>query len=219
MAKMKIILGNKNYSSWSLRPWLVLKHIGLPFEELVVPLDQPSTCQDIARYSPSGRVPVLIDGEVTVWDSLAICEYLYELFPDRKLWPQDPRARAAARSVSAEMHSGFQSLRQEFPMKFRESISKAISPEVKQDIDRICALWTDCRRQFGATEPFLFGAFSIADAMYAPVVSRFKTYGVALDGVPAGYAEAVWSLPSVQEWLAAARAEPYQMARYETPAV
>jgi len=217
MPTLKIVLGNKNYSSWSLRPWLVLKHLGARFEEQVIPLDQPSTAEQIRKFSPSGRVPVLIDGDTVVWDSLSICEYLHERFPERNLWPKDAKARAMARSVSAEMHSGFPALRQHLPMKLRETFPpKALQPDVKADISRILQLWSDCRSRFGATGPFLFGAFTIADAMYTPVVSRFKTYAVPLEGSAAAYAETLWSLPSVQEWLAAARAETYPMARYET---
>ena len=217
MPTLKIVLGNKNYSSWSLRPWLVLKHLGARFEEQVIPLDQPSTGEQIRKFSPSGRVPVLIDGDTVVWDSLSICEYLHERFPERNLWPKDAKARAMARSVSAEMHSGFPALRQHLPMKFRETFPpKALQPDVKADISRILQLWSDCRSRFGADGPFLFGAFTIADAMYTPVVSRFKTYAVSLEGSAAAYAETLWSLPSVQEWLAAARAETFPMARYET---
>ncbi len=217
MPTLKIVLGNKNYSSWSLRPWLVLKHLGARFEEQVIPLDQPSTAEQLRKFSPSGRVPVLIDGDTVVWDSLAICEYLHERFPDRSLWPKDAKARAMARSVSAEMHSGFSALRQHLPMKFRETFPlRPLQPDVRADIARILQLWSDCRVRFGGGGPFLFGAFSIADAMYAPVVSRLKTYGVLLEGLAAAYAEALWGLPSVQEWLAAARAETYQMPRYET---
>ncbi len=216
MPTLKIVLGNKSYSSWSLRPWLVLKHLGVPFEEQVIPLDQPSTAEEIRKHSPSGRVPVLVDGDTVVWDSLAICEHLAERFPDRKLWPEEPKARATARSVSAEMHSGFTALREHLPMKIRETFPpKPLRPEVKADIARIFQLWNDCRARFGAKGPFLFGAFSIADAMYAPVVSRFKSYAVPLEGPAAAYAAAIWSLPSVQEWLAAARAETHRMARYE----
>jgi glutathione S-transferase len=213
------VLGNKNYSSWSLRAWLLLKEIGVPFEEKVIPLDQPQTAEEIAKYSPSGRVPALLDGDLVVWDSLAVCEYLNEKFPEKRLWPADARTRATARSVSAEMHSGFQALREHLPMKFRESLRLAgLAPEVKRDVDRILQIWSDCRRKFGAAGPFLFGQFSIADAMYAPVVSRFKTYGVALEGSPADYAETIWNLPAMQEWFAAARAEPYRVARYEAQA-
>ncbi len=217
MPTLKIVLGNKNYSSWSLRPWLVLKHLGARFEEQVIPLDQPSTAEQIRKFSPSGRLPVLIDGDSVVWDSLAICEHLHERFPDRNLWPKDGKARATARSVSAEMHSGFTALRQQLPMRFRETFPAGpLPPDVKADIARILQLWTDCRARFGGGGPFLFGAFTIADAMYAPVVSRFKTYAVPLEGSAAAYAEVLWSLPSVQEWLVAARAETHRMPRYET---
>ena len=216
MGVLKIVLGNKNYSSWSLRAWVALKHLGVPFEEQVIPLDQPSTAEQIRKFSPSGRVPVLIDGDAAVWDSLAICEYLNERFPDGKLWPVQAKARAVARSVSAEMHSGFTALRQHLPMKFRESFPpRTLAPEVQADIARIVELWTDCRARFGGGGPFLFGAFSIADAMYTPVVSRFRTYAVPLKGVAAAYAQAIWSLPSVQDWLAAARAETFGMSRYD----
>src|SRR6516164_5477387 len=159
MAQLKIVIGNKKYSSWSLRGWLALKHTGEPFEEILVPLDQPSTREQLLRHSPSGRVPVLIDGDTVVWDSLAICEYLNERFPDRNLWPKDATARAMARSVSAEMHSGFFALREHLPMKFRETFpSKPLRPDVKADISRILQLWNDCRSRFGAGGPFLFGA-------------------------------------------------------------
>src|SRR5262249_25991333 len=195
---------------------LVLKHLGARFEEQVVPLDQPATAEQIRKFSPSGRVPVLIDGDTVVWDSLAICEYLNERFPERNLWPKDAKVRAMARSVSAEMHSGFTALREQLPMKFRETFPpKPLQPNVKADISRILQLWNDCRARFGTGGPFLFGSFTIADAMYTPVVSRFKTYAVPLEGSAAAYAEAIWSMPSVAEWLAAARAETYRMPRYE----
>lgn len=216
MAQLKIVIGNKKYSSWSLRGWLVLKQIGVPFEEILIPLDQPNTQEQIARYSPSGRVPTLIDGEVVVWDSLAICEHLNERFPDRHLWPADRKARAVARSISAEMHSGFQNLRNDLSMKIVESIpTSTFRPEVKEEIRRIIAIWTDCRQRFAGGKPFLFGDFSNADVMFAPVVSRFRTYGVPLEGTAAAYAETIWKLPAMQEWLAAAKIEPHRMARYE----
>jgi glutathione S-transferase len=217
MSSFKIILGNKNYSSWSLRPWLVLKHCGVPFEEEVIPLDQPTTSAAITRWSPAGRVPILLHGELAVWDSLAICEYLNEQFPERKLWTADPRARARARSISAEMHSGFQALRQQMPMKVKESIpTPNPSAEVKADIERILAIWTECRSFFGRGGSFLFGDFTIADAMFAPVVSRFHTYGVQMKGAAAEYAACIWNLPSMQEWAKAATAENFKMSRYET---
>ncbi len=213
---MKIVLGNKNYSSWSMRPWLVLQHFGIPCEEQVVPLDQPTSAADIARFSPSGRVPALLVGELTVWDSLAICEYLADKFPDKALWPKDPAARAVARSVSAEMHSGFAALRTHCPFKLKETFEpKPLLPEVQADVDRIVALWSDCRRRYGQGGPFLFGAFSIADAMYAPVVSRFRTYGVKPGGEAGTWMDAVWALPEVQRWGEAARAESFHMKRYD----
>jgi glutathione S-transferase len=213
---LTLVLGNKNYSSWSLRPYVALRQVGVPFEEKVIPLDQPQSAAEIARYSPSGRVPVLLDGDARIWDSLAICEYLNERFPQAHLWPADAAARATARSVSAEMHSGFQALREAMPMKIKESIPRADIPApVRQDIARITALWADCRQRFGSGGPFLFGAFSIADAMYAPVVTRLRTYGVPLAGAAAEYSTAIWKLPAMQDWLSAAQAETFRMARYE----
>ncbi len=214
---MKLVLGNKNFSSWSLRPWMVIQHLGVPCEEEVVPLDQPDTAERIARVSPAGRVPVLIDGDVTVWDSLAICEYLAESFPDRQLWPADRAARATARAVAAEMHSGFTALRTHCPMKFKEVFEpRPLAKELQADVDRIVSLWEDARRRFGAAGPFLFGSFSIADAMYAPVVSRFHTYGVSPGGAAGAWADLMWSSPAMQRWGEAAKAEPFHMKRYET---
>ena len=216
MAQLKIVIGNKKYSSWSLRGWLAVKHTGEPFDEIVVPLDQPTTREHLLRHSPSGRVPVLIDGDTMVWDSLAICEYLSERFPQRRMWPEDRKARALARSISAEMHAGFQNLRNDLCMKIVESIpTSSFRPEVKEEIQRILSIWTDCRQRYGRNKPFLFGDFTIADAMFAPVVSRFRTYGVPLEGSAAAYAEAIWSLPAMQEWVAGAKVESHRMARYE----
>jgi glutathione S-transferase len=212
---MKLVIGNRNFSSWSLRPWLVMEAFGLPREEEVVPLDQPDTAARIAAISGAGRVPVLLDGALAVWDSLAICEYLAERFPEKGLWPRDPAARAVARSACAEMHSGFQALREACPMKFKETFPpRPLPPEVQANVDRIAALWEDCRRRFGQGGPFLFGAFSVADAFYGPVVSRFRTYGIPLGGAAAAYAEAMWKHPAMQKWLAAAQAETFQMKRY-----
>jgi glutathione S-transferase len=208
MSTLKIVLGSKNLSSWSLRPWLVLKHLGVPFEEVVIALQQPTTAAEIRRYSPSGKVPALLDGDVTLWDSLAICEHLNERFPDRALWPTEPKARATARSVSAEMHSGFTALRTDMPMNVCGSFPAVPRrPEVQQDIARIQALWTECRKTHGAGGPFLFGAYSIADAMFAPVVTRFRSYCVPMDGEVARYADTHWTLPAMQQWVKGARAE------------
>ena len=209
MADITIYLGNRNYSSWSLRPWLALKQTGAAFDEEVIPLSEPTTRSTVLRFSPSGRVPALKHNELTVWDSLAICEYLAETFPQAKLWPEDKAARAVARAVSAEMHSGFVALRDHLPMNMRSSFpNRGVTPEVQADINRITAIWRDCRKRFGADGPFLFGGFTIADAMYAPVVSRFRTYKVELEEEAQAYTDAVWALPALQEWLTAAKNEP-----------
>jgi glutathione S-transferase len=209
MADFTIYIGNKNYSSWSLRGWLMLKHTGAAFEEVLIPLSEPSTRATILRHSPSGKVPALRHGDQLVWDSLAIGEYLAELYPSTRLWPEEMKARSLARAVSAEMHAGFAPLRTHLPMNMRSSFpERGVTPEAQADINRITALWRDCRSRFGAGGEFLFGHFSIADAMYAPVVSRFRTYKIALEEEAQRYADAIWALPALQEWLAAARNEP-----------
>jgi len=205
---MRLVIGNKNYSSWSLRPWLVLKQTGVPFEETRIPLDTPDTRRQILEFSPTGKVPVLIDGDLTIWDSLAIAEYLAEQYPAAKLWPSDVKSRAWARSVSAEMHSGFMPLRSHMSMDLRAARhGQGRTPEVLADIARIVTIWRDCRAEYAVDGDFLFGAFTIADAMYAPVVSRFRTYGVPLDGICEAYAEAILALPAMQAWSQAAHAE------------
>ncbi len=210
MNDLCIYLGNKNYSSWSLRAWLLLKQTGAPFREVIIPLYQDNSREQLRAHSPSGKVPALTHGELTVWESLAIAEYLAETFPAAQLWPAAPAARAVARSVSAEMHAGFTALRTHLPMDMRKRYPGREWPaEAGEDIRRIIELWTDCRRRFGAGGDFLFGAFSIADAMYAPVVSRFVSYGVELDGVAAAYRDAVWAWPALREWVKAAEAEPW----------
>ena len=211
MADFTLYIGNKNYSSWSLRGWLMVKASGIAFEEVMIRLSQPNTKAEVMRHSPSGRVPALVHGNDTVWESLAIGEYLAEIYPDTDLWPRDRAARAVARSVSTEMHAGFSALRNHFPMNVRSSFpNRASTPEVQADIDRITAIWHDCRTRFGKDGPFLFGAtFGNADAMYAPVVSRFRTYKVDLDAGAQAYCDAVWSWPPMQEWAAAAKKEPW----------
>ncbi|TLS19156.1 MAG: glutathione S-transferase family protein [Betaproteobacteria bacterium] len=207
---LQLVIGNKNFSSWSLRPWLLLKQAGLPFREIPVRLRQADTKAQILAHSPSGKVPALIDGDLTVWDSLAICEYLAEKasLNHVDLWPADPKARAEARSVSAEMHSGFAALRQHMSMEVAASRpGEGQTPEVLADIARIAALWTSCRERFAAAGPFLFGDFSVADAMYAPVAFRFHTYGVELPPLAAAYRDTLLALPAMQEWAAGARAE------------
>ncbi|MBY4731703.1 glutathione S-transferase family protein [Cupriavidus pauculus] len=206
---MKLVIGNKNYSSWSLRPWLLLRHAGIAFEEVALRLFTPDFDVEIARYSPAGKVPTLIDGDVTVWDSLSISEYVAERFPEKQLWPADAAARATARSVCAEMHSGFGNLRSQMPMNITAKLAPGIgwNVAVQGDIDRIASIWTDLRARHGAKGPFLFGAFSVADAFYAPVVSRFATYGVRLPDAAQAYADFMLALPAMQEWIAGARAE------------
>jgi len=210
-----LVIGNKNYSSWSLRPWLVMRHFGVPFEEVRLPLDTPEFVRGVAQLSPSGRVPVLHQGDLVVWDSLAIAEYVNETFLDGRAWPGDSAQRAVARAVSAEMHSGFQTLRNQLPLNCRKRARNFVpSAEAKRDIDRIAELWRECRAHAGEGE-FLFGAFSIADAMYAPVVLRFRTYGIALGDVERRYADAILALPGVREWLAAAEAEGLPLPKYD----
>jgi glutathione S-transferase len=208
MSAFTLIIGNRNYSSWSLRPWLAMKMAGVAFEEIVIPLRQDATAAEIARHSPGGKVPALRHGELVVWESIAILEYIAEAFPEARLWPRQRQARAVARAASAEMHAGFVALRTHMPMNIRSSkFGRGRTPEVEKDIRRIVALWEDCRARFGAGGPFLFGAFGNTDAMYAPVVTRFTTYGVALEGTARAYADAILALPPMREWFAAAKAE------------
>lgn len=203
---LKLVIGDRNYSTWSLRPWLAIKQAGLPFEEIMIPLRDSQTKTEILKYSPSGKIPCLIDGQTVVWDSLAICEYLAEKSPS--LWPGDRKARAEARSIAAEMHSGFPALRQGMPMDILASKPfDERSAEVTADIARIVAIWEACRARYAKTGPFLFGSFSIADAMFAPVVWRFLTYVVDLPPASKAWVETMTALPAMQEWRAGAQAE------------
>jgi glutathione S-transferase len=212
---LKLIIGDKTYSSWSMRAWLALELTGEPFEEVLVPLDRPDTAQRIAGFSPAGRVPVLLDSDLAVWDSLAICEWLAERFPAARLWPEAPRARAVARSVSAEMHAGFQALRTSLPMNLRLRRPAApLASGVQADLARLRAIWRGLLAQPRDGE-FLFGRFGIADATFAPVVGRCLTYGVALDGPEAAWADAVWRHPAVARWVAGARAEQRSIPKYD----
>jgi len=213
---MKLVVGTKSKSSWSLRPYLALAHVGVPFEEQVIDLDRPDTHAEIRKVSPAGLVPILFDGDLMIWDSLAICEYLAELFPDAHLWPEDRAARARARSVSAEMHSGFPSLRRDMPMNVRASLPRrGRTAEALADVVRVLEIWRECRKA-ATGGPFLFGRFSIADAMFAPVTMRFVTYGVDLDDVCQAYVDAVQDLPAVRAWRAAAEQEPWSI-EYPVP--
>lgn len=207
----KLVLGDKNYSSWSLRPWLLMRMFEIPFEEINVDIYNPGARNRILEYSPSGKVPALKVGDLTIWDTFAITEYLTEKHPDLAIWPKDSAPRAIARAVAAEMHSGFEHLRGEMPMDILSSKPvDEISVGVSRDTSRIVDIWRMCRATYGGDGPFLFGTFSAADAMYAPVTSRFRTYGVALaeygdDGTAQAYCETILSLDAIAEWSAAAR--------------
>ena len=219
MPAYTLIVGNKNYSSWSLRPWLLMKQAGVDFDEIRVPLYGPGYKDELRKYSPAGKVPVLLHGDLSVWDSLAICEYIAERHPERQLWPADAARRAVARSISAEMHSGFSALRSNMSMNCRGSFpGVGRTVEVAGDIERIQRIWNECRERAAAQGPFLFGAFTIADAMYAPVVLRFKTYAVQLSAASRQYADAILALPSLQEWVEAGRAEPEVIPAFEPAA-
>lgn len=210
--KATLYVGNRNYSSWSIRGSLLVRQSGIECDELVIPLDTGESKARIAAVSPSGRVPVLYAGGAVVWDSLAIAEFLHEQRPNAGLWPADVKARALARSVSAEMHSGFGALRSQMPMDMRGKHSVPSTAELEEDIARIDALWTACRTVHGGGGEYLFGAWSAADAMYAPVVSRFRSYGVELSPIARAYAAAVWEWPALQSLAAEAVAEPWSLA-------
>ena len=209
---LTLIIGNKNYSSWSLRPWIAMKVAGIAFAEVVIPLYEPGSREQVLQYSPTGKVPVLIDGDQHIWESLAILEHLAERFPDAKLWPPDARARSHARAVAAEMHAGFMALRKSCPMNlWLPRKPRPQSDEVKAEVARIEALWTECRARYGAQGPFLFGAFGAADAMYAPVVARLDTYGLAVGEGTRAYMNSVMALPAWTAWRDAALDEPWVM--------
>lgn len=214
MNRPTLHIGNQNYSSWSLRPWIALRHLGIDFETRVLPLQTAEFRQGIAALDVAGRVPVLVHGDVRIWDSLAICEYGSELAGGRG-WPSSPATRALARSVSCEMHSSFQALRSQMPMNIRARRRVTMDEALKADIARIETSWTRARQKHAASGPWLFGDYSIADAMYAPVALRFATYGVELGTVAAAYRDTVLSDPLLGEWIAAARAEPWSMPGYD----
>jgi glutathione S-transferase len=208
---LQLVIGNKNYSSWSLRPWLLLRHFAVPFHEVRLPLDTPEFQQRIPDYSPTGRVPVLHDGARVVWDSLAICEYVNETFLGGRGWPEDPALRYLARCAAAEMHSGFAAMRAQLPMNCRRTPNAyRWKADADADIRRVLTLWRDLRRRSGG--PFLLGDFGIVDAMFAPVAIRFRGYGVVLDDNARHYTEALFALPSMREWQAAAEAETERLA-------
>lgn len=209
---MRLVIGNKNYSSWSLRPWLVLKQFGIPFEEKLIPLDRDETEGELSQYCPGGKVPTLVDGTYPVWESLAIIDHLQDRFPEKAIWPKKPEWRARARSVSAEMHAGFAALRQHCPMDCR---AKKLRPTgarweaIAEDVARVQDIWTQCLELSGG--PFLLGEFSAADAMFAPVVTRFQTYQLPLNASAQNYVSTMLAHPPMQNWLEAARQESWHL--------
>ncbi len=210
MDKFTLVIGNKNYSSWSLRPWLMLRHFQISFKEILIPLAQPDSKQKILSYSPAGKVPILIHNELVVWESIAIGEYLADLFPGKNLWPAHKQARAVARAISAEMHAGFLNLRKACPMNIKQDKPlEQMTPEIEKDVRRITNLWEDCRKRFGKNRKFLFGDFSIADAMFGPIIWRFNSYGIKTTGGAKDYFEAMLNLPAMKEWKEAALKETW----------
>jgi glutathione S-transferase len=216
---LKLVIGNKNYSSWSMRPWLALRANNIAFDEVFIPLytDDKADKARILSFSHAGKVPALIDGEVTIWDSLSIIEYLAEKFPEARLWPQDRASRAHARSISAEMHSGFMALRNECGMNLHRPIrAVTLSDDARANIARIQEIWAECHQRYGKQGPFLFGAFSGADAMFAPVVHRFRSYAIEVTGDARHYVDAMMALPAFQQWTRDGLAETLRIERFET---
>ena len=216
---LKLVIGNKNYSSWSMRPWLALRANDIPFDEIFIPLytDNKADKDRILSFTHSGKVPVLIDGDVTIWDSLAIIEYVAERFPEARLWPEDRARRAHARSISAEMHSGFMALRNECGMNLHRPVRAVeLSADARANVARIQEIWIECRERYGTLGPFLFGAFGAADAMFAPVVHRFRTYAIPVAPEAAAYMETMMALPAFAEWTRAGLAETLVIEKFET---
>jgi glutathione S-transferase len=211
-----LVIGNKLYSSWSMRPWVLMKQLGIHFDEVLIPLDQPDTKQKIREHSPAGKVPILIEGDIAVWESIAIMDHVGETYEDAEVWPRDPHARAMARSVAAEMHAGFTGLRSACPMNLGKRFpERDRGPAVARDVARITEIFQEARGRFGSGGPFLFGEFSAADAMYAPVVTRLDTYSIPINPVSRDYTQAILSLPAYREWLTAALEEPWVLAHDE----
>jgi glutathione S-transferase len=218
MAALKLAIGNKNYSSWSMRPWLALRANAISFEETFIPLytDNPADKNRILAFSRAGKVPVLVDGDVTVWDSLAIIEYLAERFPEKKIWPEDRAARAHARAVCAEMHSGFMALRGECGMNLHRKVGPVkLSGDAEANVARVQEIWRECRERYGASGPFLFGGFGAADAMFAPVVHRFRTYAIEVTPLTKAYMDTMMALPAFQEWTRDGLAETLVIEKFE----
>ena len=214
---LKLILANKAYSSWSLRPWILLAHFKIPFEELVIPMDRADTRANMLKYAPTGKCPSLHDGKIAVWESLAIVEYVAEAYPQKAIWPRGKAARAHARSLANEMHGGFGALRQACPTNFRRPVRAiALTTEVQADVARIESAWAHARETFGNGGPYLFGRFSAADAMFAPVVNRLHVYDVAVSKTSRDYMDAIMALPAWKAWISDAEAEPWRMEKYES---
>ena len=213
---LRLVIANKAYSSWSLRPWILMKHFEVAFEEVVIPMGRAETRADILAYSPTGKCPCLIDGEVVVWESLAIVEYLAERSPRLPIWPREGPARAHARALASEMHAGFQALRRDCPTQFLRPVRRiALTSEVEADVARIEAAWSNARAKFGAGGPFLFGEFSAADAMFAPVVNRLHTYDIEVGAPTRAYMEAIRDLPAWKAWMKGAEGEPWRIEAYD----
>lgn len=213
---LTLVLANKAYSSWSFRPFILMRHFDIPFAEIVIPLGEESTRAEILGHGPSGKCPILRDDDLVVWDSLAIIEYLAERFPELPIWPRDQKARATARALAAEMHSGFAALRANLPMNMRRPVKRREVPaEAGADIERIEAAWADAKRRFAGHGDFLFGDFSAADAMFAPVVNRFHIYDVTVGAATRAYMDRVMALPAYREWQKGAEAERWRIAKYE----
>ena len=215
---LKLVIGNKNYSSWSMRPWLALRANNIPFEEVFISLyTGEADKQRILSFSRSGKVPILVDGDVAVWDSLAIVEYVAERFPEKRLWPEHPAHRAHARAISAEMHSGFAALRNECGMNLHRPVHAIeLSDEARANVARIQEIWAECRARYGRSGPFLFGSFCAADAMFAPVVHRFRTFAIAVSKDTQAYMDTMMALPAFAEWTKAGLAETIVIEKFET---
>jgi glutathione S-transferase len=213
---LTLVIANKNYSSWSFRPWILMRHFGLAFDEIVIPMAQENTRAEMSRFSPSGKCPSLHVGEIVVWDSLAIIEYVAELHPRMPIWPRPRAARAQARSLAAEMHSGFMGMRGLLPMNMRRKVKqRELTPEASADVARLEEAFEQARKEFGQAGAFLFGDFSAADAMFAPVVNRLHVYDVAVTSATRAYMDAMMALPAWQEWRAQAEAETWIIDKYE----
>ena len=214
---LRLVIANKAYSSWSQRPWMLMRHFAIPFEETVIAMGRPQTRAEMLAYAPTGKCPALVDGDVVVWESLAILEYLAESLPALPLWPREKPARALARTLSSEMHAGFMALRGHCPTQYRRPVRKiALTPEVEADVARIEAAWADARARFGGGGAFLFGEFSAADAMFAPVVNRLHTYDIPVSAPTRAYVDAMRDLPAWKAWEAGAQEEPWTIDRYDS---